>query len=108
MEVTHANLQTNFEQVMANYFDDYGNVAPPDTTVVSWVPLYHNMGLFIGLCAPILAGLRTCAAQPAVVLRTARPVGAVAGQQSPVILARAELRPGVSGPRNDGRRYGRA
>jgi long-chain fatty acid adenylyltransferase FadD28 len=59
VRVSHRNLQANFEQVMANYFDDNGNVAPPDTTVVSWVPLSHNMGLFIGVCAPILSGLHT-------------------------------------------------
>ena len=64
VQVSHRNLQTNFEQVMANYFDDNGNVAPPHTTVVSWVPLSHNMGLFIGVCAPILAGLRTVLTSP--------------------------------------------
>jgi long-chain fatty acid adenylyltransferase FadD28 len=62
--VSHRNLVANFEQVMSNYFEDYGNVAPPDTTVVSWVPLSHNMGLFIGVCAPILAGLRTVLMSP--------------------------------------------
>jgi fatty acid CoA ligase FadD28 len=64
VEVSHHNLQANFEQVMANYWDDHGNVAPPETTVVSWVPLSHNMGLFIGVCAPILAGLRTVFMSP--------------------------------------------
>ena len=64
VQVSHRNLQTNFEQVLANYFDDNGNVAPPHTTVVSWVPLSHNMGLFIGVCAPILAGLRTVLTSP--------------------------------------------
>ena len=62
--VSHRNLVANFEQVMSNYFEDYGKVAPPDTTVVSWVPLSHNMGLFIGVCAPILAGLRTVLMSP--------------------------------------------
>ena len=62
--VSHRNLVANFEQVMSNYFDDYGRVAPPDTTVVSWVPLSHNMGLFIGVCAPILAGLRSVLMSP--------------------------------------------
>ena len=62
--VSQHNLLTSFGQVMSAYFSDYGNVAPPDTTVVSWVPLSHNMGLFIGLCAPILAGLRTVLTSP--------------------------------------------
>ena len=54
---------------MANYFDDNGNVAPPDTTVVSWVPLSHNMGLFIGVCAPILSGLHTVLMSPVAFLQ---------------------------------------
>ena len=62
--VSQKNLLTNFGQVMSAYFSDYGKVAPPDTTVVSWVPLSHNMGLFIGLCAPILAGLHTVFTSP--------------------------------------------
>jgi len=71
--VSHRNLVANFEHVMSTYFADYGNVAPPDTTVVSWVPLSHNMGLFIGICAPILAGLHTVLMSPlAVIQRPAR------------------------------------
>jgi long-chain fatty acid adenylyltransferase FadD28 len=69
VQVSHRNLQANFEQVMANYFDDNGNVAPPETTVVSWVPLSHNMGLFIGVCAPILSGLRTVFMSPVAFLQ---------------------------------------
>ena len=69
VRVSHRNLQANFEQVMANYFDDNGNVAPPDTTVVSWVPLSHNMGLFIGVCAPILSGLHTVFMSPVAFLQ---------------------------------------
>ena len=69
VRVSHRNLQANFEQVMANYFDDNGNVAPPDTTVVSWVPLSHNMGLFIGVCAPVLSGLHTVLMSPVAFLQ---------------------------------------
>jgi fatty acid CoA ligase FadD28 len=61
--VSHKNLAANFAQVVSNYFEDT-RVFPPETTVVSWVPLYHNMGLFIGVCAPILAGLHTVLASP--------------------------------------------
>ena len=54
--VSHRNLTANFEQVMSDYFVDYGKVPPPDTTVVSWLPFYHDMGLFMGICAPVMAG----------------------------------------------------
>jgi fatty acid CoA ligase FadD28 len=62
--VTHRNLSANFEQICADYFSEYGNVAPPNTTAVSWLPFYHDMGLLIGICVPILAGLRTVLMSP--------------------------------------------
>jgi fatty acid CoA ligase FadD28 len=62
--VSYGNLAANFEQVMSAYFADYGKVAPPDTTIVSWLPFYHDMGLFMGMCAPILAGTHTVLLSP--------------------------------------------
>jgi fatty acid CoA ligase FadD21 len=52
--ISHGNLQANFEQLMRGFFADAK--APPDTTVVSWLPFYHDMGLVLGICAPILNG----------------------------------------------------
>ncbi|MGX9787664.1 AMP-binding protein [Mycobacterium sp. MMS18-G62] len=62
--VTYRNLSANFEQMYADYFADCGKVAPPDTTVVSWLPFYHDMGLLLGVCVPILGGLRTVLTSP--------------------------------------------
>jgi fatty acid CoA ligase FadD28 len=62
--VSHQNLLANFEQVMCGYFEDYGNVTPPDTTIVSWLPFYHDMGLFMGVCGPILTGLHSVVMSP--------------------------------------------
>jgi long-chain fatty acid adenylyltransferase FadD28 len=62
--VSHRNLAANFEQVMRAYFADTGNVAPPDTTMVSWLPFYHDMGLWIGVSSPILAGLHSVVFNP--------------------------------------------
>jgi long-chain fatty acid adenylyltransferase FadD28 len=62
--VTNRNLSANFEQIYADFFVDYGKVAPPDTTVVSWLPFYHDMGLLLGVCVPILGGLHAVVMSP--------------------------------------------
>ncbi|MFG1930773.1 AMP-binding protein [Mycobacterium sp. NPDC048908] len=54
--VTNENIRSNFEQICAAYFHEYGKVAPADTTFVSWLPFYHDMGLFVGVLMPILTG----------------------------------------------------
>ncbi|MBP1817085.1 AMP-binding protein [Mycobacterium sp. OAE908] len=54
--VTHENVRVNFEQIASAYFEEFGGVAPPDTTFVSWLPFYHDMGLFVGILIPMLAG----------------------------------------------------
>ena len=54
--ISHRNLQTNFEQVMRTYFAGANLKSSTDATFVSWLPFYHDMGLMIGICAPILSG----------------------------------------------------
>ena len=62
--MSHRNLLANFTQLMSGYFADRGGVAPSDLTIVSWLPFYHDMGLFLGVCAPILGGFRTVLTSP--------------------------------------------
>jgi fatty acid CoA ligase FadD21 len=52
--VSHRNLTVNFEQLMRCFFAH--TKAPSDGTIVSWLPFYHDMGLVLGVCAPILSG----------------------------------------------------
>ena len=54
--ISHRNLQVNFEQLMRSFFADSHVKAPSDMTMVSWLPFYHDMGLVLGVCAPILGG----------------------------------------------------
>ena len=62
--VTHRNLVANFEQVMPSYFAEWGGLAAPDTNCVSWLPLYHDMGLILGVCHPLLGGYRSVLMSP--------------------------------------------
>jgi fatty acid CoA ligase FadD28 len=62
--MSYRNLLANFSQLMSGYFADRGGVAPWDLTIVSWLPFYHDMGLFLGVCAPILGGFRTVLTSP--------------------------------------------
>jgi long-chain fatty acid adenylyltransferase FadD28 len=63
--ISHKNLRVNIKQLISNHMVEYGKVAPPDTTVVSWLPFYHDFGLVMGICLPILAGLRAVLTSPA-------------------------------------------
>jgi fatty acid CoA ligase FadD28 len=62
--ISHKNLVTNFEQLMSGYFPHSGGIASPDTTIVSWLPFYHDMGLVLGVCASILGGYRGVLTSP--------------------------------------------
>jgi fatty acid CoA ligase FadD21 len=75
--ISHRNLQVNFEQLMRIYFA--ASHITTDTTFVSWLPFYHDMGLVLGICAPILSGHRGALASPIAFLeRPARWVRALA------------------------------
>lgn len=70
--MSHQNVRVNFEQLMSGYFADTDGIPPPNSALVSWLPFYHDMGLVIGICAPILGGYprcsparcRSCSARP--------------------------------------------
>ena len=63
--VSHKNIQANYEQLTAVIFTEQGGVVPPDTTMVSWVPLFHDMGLVLGIIMPILGGNHCVFTSPA-------------------------------------------
>src|SRR5436305_5761841 len=79
--MSHGNLTVNFEQLMASFFAN--SKVPADLTMVSWLPFYHDMGLVLGVCAPILGGYRAHLTSPVAFLeRPARWIRALA-QNSP-------------------------
>lgn len=62
--VSYQNTVANFAHINAAFFGDHGGVPPPDTTLVSWLPFFHDMGLHLGIICPVLSGLPTVLMSP--------------------------------------------
>ena len=62
--VTHKNILANCQQVREDYFEAEGAVPPPDTTLVSWLPVYHDMGLLLGITGALTMGLHSVLMSP--------------------------------------------
>ncbi len=96
--ISHRNLYANFEQLMPDYLPQYGGAFPPGNALVSWLPFYHDMGLMLGVAAPILGGVPGDLMSPiAFLTRPARWLQAMArhrgrGDRGP------QLRPGSRPP----------
>ncbi|MEB3032721.1 AMP-binding protein [[Mycobacterium] nativiensis] len=62
--VSHRNVFANIEQVMADYFGGDGGAPPPETTLVSWLPFYHDMGLLLGVMGAVTLGRHSVVMTP--------------------------------------------
>jgi long chain fatty acid CoA FadD26 len=65
--LTHANVLANVGQVVQGLGLD-----PAAATTVSWLPLFHDMGLVLGLITPLALGLRSVLMDPVAFIE--RPV----------------------------------
>ncbi|MGY5333657.1 non-ribosomal peptide synthetase [Pseudomonas protegens] len=68
VQVSHGNLVANELLIRRGFGIDLN----PDDVIVSWLPLYHDMGLIGGLLQPIFSGVPCVLMSPAYFL--ARPV----------------------------------
>ncbi|OBK12699.1 AMP-binding protein [Mycobacterium asiaticum] len=67
--VSNDNVFANFGQIMGDFFVNEGGAPPADLDVVSWLPLYHDMGLLLGTIMPVLAGRHTLLTSPVAFLQ---------------------------------------
>ncbi|KAA1251686.1 AMP-binding protein [Mycobacterium simiae] len=65
--VSHKNVIANVTQSLYGYFGDSEKI--PLETLVSWLPLFHDMGLILGICAPLVAGRSAVLISPMSFLR---------------------------------------
>ncbi|MGE2735116.1 AMP-binding protein [Mycolicibacterium vaccae] len=54
--VTHRNVIVNAGQMVTDYFESHPEGTADETTIVSWLPFYHDMGLIVGVFLPIVMG----------------------------------------------------
>ncbi len=67
--VTHKNVIKNLDQVIYDYFEVEGHIPPPGLTMVSWLPFYHDMGLLLGVLAPVVRGFPAVLTNPVAFLQ---------------------------------------
>ena len=67
--VSYSNLQVNYKLTMAGMFPRNGGIEPPDHTIVSWTPFYHDLGLIMGVCTPVLSGCHAVLTSPVAFLQ---------------------------------------
>ncbi len=53
--ITHANALANVDQIMCDFFEAPLGV-PPNLTIVSWLPLFHDLGLIVNVILPMASG----------------------------------------------------
>ncbi|WP_313673351.1 AMP-binding protein [Mycolicibacterium sp.] len=52
--LTHKNVITNLGQSIGDYSEHFPPGTVDQTTIVSWLPFYHDMGLIVGVLTPLI------------------------------------------------------
>ncbi|PWC78554.1 AMP-binding protein [Azospirillum sp. TSH64] len=88
--VTHAMVMAQLRQLADNYAAA-GSGRPP-RSIASWLPFYHDMGLFIGILLPLFTGADAMAAPPAWYMRNpARWFAAMAARGSDLTFSTSSV-----------------
>ncbi|MEN3277296.1 MAG: hypothetical protein V7631_3086 [Massilia sp.] len=66
VEITHRNIASNVASIQAGFG------FTPETTMVSWLPLFHDMGLIGSVVSPLYVGFHCVLMAPATFLKTPR------------------------------------
>ncbi|MGY4712889.1 AMP-binding protein [Mycolicibacterium sp. CBM1] len=62
--ISYKNLFANLQQITTDY-SRHAGITPPDLTFVSWLPFFHDLGLILGVCSPIVLGTTAVLTSPA-------------------------------------------
>lgn len=60
--VSYHNVITNLRQICIDFFEDSGVHKPPG--IVTWLPFFHDLGLLLGICTPVIVGFPTVFTSP--------------------------------------------
>ncbi len=81
--LTHRNLVDNVLQIRRAF-----DITFADATTVSWLPLFHDMGLVLGVASPMVGGLESVLLDPvAFILKPLRWLQAINGRRNVMTAA---------------------
>ncbi len=81
--LTHANLVENALQLKEGY-----DLKFTQASTVSWLPLFHDMGLILGVASPVIGGLEAVLLDPvAFILKPSRWLHAISGRRNVMTAA---------------------
>lgn len=60
--ISYQNVVTNLRQICTDFLPEGFLANPP--SIVSWLPFFHDLGLLLGICTPVIMGFPTTLTSP--------------------------------------------